>query len=78
METIRSAVEYYNAEFTGCLEWVERSGGESNYVTFENSGTCSSRIGVAFYPFPISQSIYLGRCSHLEGHIKHEMMHTIG
>jgi len=53
-------------------------GSESNYVTFENTGTCSSRIGVAFYPFPVSQSIHLGRCSHLEGHIKHEMMHTIG
>merc|ERR1711892_1215430 len=75
--TIQSAIDYYNLEFQGCLEWVAK-GSESNYVTFENTGTCSSRIGVAFYPFPVSQSIYLGRCSHLEGHIKHEMMHTIG
>ena len=37
-----------------------------------------SRIGVAFYPLPISQTINLGRCSHLLGHIKHEMMHTVG
>ena len=75
--TIQSAIDYYNNEFEGCLQWVVR-GSESNYVTFENTGTCSSRIGVAFYPFPVSQSIHLGRCSHLEGHIKHEMMHTIG
>jgi len=76
-ETIQSAIDYYNREFKGCLEW-ELRGSQSNFVNFENTGTCSSRIGVAFYPFPISQSIYLGRCAHLEGHIKHEMMHTIG
>ena len=34
---------------------------QSNYVTFENTGTCSSRIGVAFYPLPISQTINLGK-----------------
>ena len=66
---------------------------QSNYVIFENTGTCSSRIGVAFYPLPLSQTINLGKvnilevmisailqgkCSHLMGHIKHEMMHTIG
>ena len=28
------------------------------------------RVGVAYYPFPVSQSIYLGRCAHLSGHIK--------
>ena len=75
--TIKSAIKYYNDEFDGCLEWVERSD-ETNYVTFENSGTCSSRIGVAFFPFPVSQSIELGKCAHLAGHVKHEMMHTIG
>ena len=64
-------------------------------MIFENTGSCSSRIGVAFYPLPLSQTINLGRyfyednenieltpfigkCSHLMGHIKHEMMHTIG
>lgn len=75
--TIQSAIDYYNTEFEGCIEWVAK-GSQSNFVSFENTGTCSSRIGVAFYPFPVSQSIYLGRCAHLEGHIKHEMMHTIG
>ena len=75
--TIKSAIDYYNGEFQGCLSWVERRD-ESNYVTFDNSGTCSSRIGVAFFPFPVSQSIQLGRCAHLEGHVRHEMMHTIG
>lgn len=48
------------------------------YVHFLNSGSCYSRVGRAFWPFPLSQEIYLGRCSHLIGHIKHEMMHTLG
>ena len=47
-------------------------------MIFENTGTCSSRIGVAFYPLPISQTINIGKCAHLLGHIKHEMMHTVG
>jgi len=76
-ETIEEAVEYYNREFKDCISWIKRSD-ESNYVIFENTGTCSSRIGVAFYPLPLSQTINLGKCSHLLGHIKHEMMHTIG
>jgi hypothetical protein len=75
--TIQAAIKYYNDEFAGCLQWVERTD-ENNYVTFDNSGSCSSRIGVAFFPFPVSQSIQLGRCAHLAGHVKHEMMHTIG
>ena len=75
--TIKESIKYYNDEFEGCIKWVERSG-ETNYVTFDNSGSCSSRIGVAFFPFPIAQSIQLGRCAHLAGHVKHEMMHTIG
>ena len=75
--TIKASIKYYNDEFDGCIEWVERTD-ESNYVTFDNSGSCSSRIGVAFFPFPVSQSIQLGRCAHLAGHVKHEMMHTIG
>ena len=75
--TIKESIKYYNEEFEGCIKWVERSG-ETNYVTFDNSGSCSSRIGVAFFPFPIAQSIQLGRCAHLAGHVKHEMMHTIG
>ena len=29
-------------------------------------------------PFPLPQSIFIGRCAHLVGHIKHEMMHTLG
>ena len=27
-------------------------------------------LGVAFWPFPISQAISLGQCSHLEGNVK--------
>ena len=75
--TIKASIKYYNDEFAGCIEWVEKTD-ESNYVTFDNSGSCSSRIGVAFFPFPVAQSIQLGRCAHLAGHVKHEMMHTIG
>ena len=75
--TIKASIKYYNDEFDGCIEWVEKTD-ESNYVTFDNSGSCSSRIGVAFFPFPVAQSIQLGRCAHLAGHVKHEMMHTIG
>ena len=41
--TIESAIEYYNQEFSGCLRWVEHSN-EQNFVIFENTGTCSSRI----------------------------------
>ena len=41
--TIESAIEYYNQEFSGCLRWVEHSD-EQNFVIFENTGTCSSRI----------------------------------
>ena len=76
-ETIKDAIDYYNTEFAGCIEWVKH-GDQANYVIFEDTGSCSSRIGVAFYPLPISQSIELGKCSHLLGHIKHEMMHTVG
>ena len=76
-KTIKASIKYYNDEFDGCIEWVEKTD-ESNYVTFDNSGSCSSRIGVAFFPFPVAQSIQLGRCAHLAGHVKHEMMHTIG
>ena len=75
--TIKASIKYYNDEFDGCIEWVEKTD-ESNFVTFDNSGSCSSRIGVAFFPFPVAQSIQLGRCAHLAGHVKHEMMHTIG
>jgi len=75
--TIKASIKYYNDEFEGCIEWIEKTD-ESNYVTFDNSGSCSSRIGVAFFPFPVAQSIQLGRCAHLAGHVKHEMMHTIG
>ena len=92
LETIEKAVKYYNEEFEGCIKWVERTDQQvsfieleiryipisfvQRYVIFENTGTCSSRIGVAFYPLPISQTINIGRCAHLLGHIKHEMMHT--
>ena len=47
-------------------------------MEFSNSGTCYSKIGRAYWPLPISQSIYIGKCSHLLGHVKHEMMHTMG
>jgi len=77
IETIEKAVQYYNQEFEGCIRWVERTD-QQRFVIFENTGTCSSRIGVAFYPLPISQTINIGKCAHLLGHIKHEMMHTVG
>ncbi len=48
------------------------------YVEFVNSGGCYSKIGRAYWPFPLPQAIYLGRCADLPGHIKHEMMHTLG
>jgi hypothetical protein len=72
------------------------------YVEFLNSGSCYSKIGRAYWPFPVPQSIYIGKCAHLVnyvslslviicklqvlklfwlfqvGHIKHEMMHTLG
>ncbi len=48
------------------------------YVEFLNSGGCHSQIGRAYWPFPLPQAIYIGECSHLLGHIKHEMMHTLG
>jgi len=47
-------------------------------VEFLNSGSCYSRVGRAYWPFPLPQSIFIGRCAHLVGHIKHEMMHTLG
>ena len=76
-ELIETAIDYYNTEFSGCIEWIKHTDQPSN-VIFENTGSCSSRIGVAFYPLPLAQTINIGRCSHLLGHIKHEMMHTIG
>ena len=51
---------------------------QSVYVEFLNSGICYSRIGRVYWPFPLPQSIFLGRCAHLIGHVKHEMMHTMG
>ena len=48
------------------------------YVEFVNSGGCYSKIGRAYWPFPLPQAIYLGRCADYVGHIKHEMMHTLG
>ena len=35
------------------------------YVEFINSGSCHSKIGRAYWPFPVSQSIYIGKCAHL-------------
>merc|ERR1712048_264863 len=29
-------------------------------------------------PISLPQSINLGKCAHLEGHIRHEMMHSLG
>ena len=51
---------------------------QSVYVEFLNTGICFSRIGRVYWPFPLPQSIFIGRCAHLIGHIKHEMMHTMG
>ena len=31
-----------------------------------------------YWPFPLPQSIFIGRCAHLIGHVRHEMMHTMG
>lgn len=47
-------------------------------MEFLNSGSCYSRVGRAYWPFPLPQSIFIGGCAHLIGHIKHEMMHTLG
>ena len=76
-QNIKEAIDDYNRLFKDCLEWKPKSD-ESVYVEFLNSGTCYSRIGKAYWPFPLAQSIFIGRCSHLVGHIKHEMMHTLG
>ena len=51
---------------------------QSVYVEFLSTGICFSRIGRVYWPFPLPQSIFIGRCAHLIGHIKHEMMHTMG
>lgn len=74
---INEAIQNFNQIFRDCIQWVPRSG-QSVYVEFLNSGSCYSKIGRAYWPFPLPQSISLGKCSHLVGHIKHEMMHTLG
>merc|ERR1712213_52706 len=51
---------------------------KSVYVEFLNAGSCYSKVGRVFWPFPLPQSIHIGKCAHLVGHIKHEMMHTLG
>ena len=51
---------------------------QSVYVEFLNAGSCYSKVGRVFWPFPLPQSIHIGKCAHLVGHIKHEMMHTLG
>jgi len=76
-DNIKDAVANYNDIFKGCLEWVEKTD-QDVYVEFLNSGSCYSRVGRAYWPFPLPQSIFIGRCAHLVGHIKHEMMHTLG
>ena len=74
---IIEAIDDYNTIFEGCIQWVPKSD-ETVYVEFLDAGTCYSRVGRAYWPFPLPQSIFIGKCAHLVGHIKHEMMHTLG
>eukprot|EP00095_Tigriopus_kingsejongensis_P009611 maker-scaffold1884_size25683-snap-gene-0.4 protein:Tk09611 transcript:maker-scaffold1884_size25683-snap-gene-0.4-mRNA-1 annotation:"hypothetical protein BRAFLDRAFT_245310" len=74
---IKEAITDFNRIFADCIQWVKRTT-EPVYVEFLNGGSCYSKIGRAYWPLPLPQSIALGQCSHLVGHIKHEMMHTLG
>ena len=61
VKNIRDSIDYYNSVFEGCVKWVERTD-QSSYVIFENSGTCSSRVGRSSWPLNLPQSINLRRC----------------
>lgn len=74
---IDESVAEFNRIFEGCAKWRPRDG-EPAYVEFSNTGSCYARIGRAYWPFPLPQRISIGRCAHLIGHVKHEMMHTMG
>uniref|UniRef100_A0A0K2TKZ8 Metalloendopeptidase n=1 Tax=Lepeophtheirus salmonis TaxID=72036 RepID=A0A0K2TKZ8_LEPSM len=78
MDNIVESIKYFNDIFSSCIQFQPKSDSDYTYVQIKNTGSCTSRIGRAYWPFPVSQDINIGRCAPSIGHIKHELMHTVG